>query len=443
MIRAALDLAMAFDRARLVVPAKDGSSSGCACLAEPPEVVHVLAAAPGAVGSSAVVHEMRKPHMRFAACSCAAAKQRKMCHHQVAFLMVQSQNPPAARNLIIKVLGMRFGYFGGCHVDDISPAWDGLRAQAPAALGPGLCRVTRRSADVPAPAFAAEPAVATAALAGAACSGGQPALLAAPSAAAPPGADAPPGATAPPSASTAPPGATTAVAAAPAVPREHRLMGDVAKRNLEGVVCRAVTQALANFHAAPAEAQLNVASQLESFATAIVSMTADAARGARGLSAGIDFDNTRGRQHGYRRVPGPLERKTSGKRSASTPRHARAAGRLVDSSPAAILQSAAPAANRAVRQRSGSAADAPARSQKQADFAHATALNVRKPPTRSEPWRGTISMREAAGNAQSFLDQRRGTKAGALASSSRSAAAAVVAPPASQVGIRCTAAPHM
>lgn len=134
LIRAALERAMVFDCSRFVIPDSNlvgGSAGGCECIGKAPSVVEVLGP-PDPQGCSEVRYRMLEPHKRFAACDCAAATQRKMCHHQLAYLLQQSLNRDEALDMMFELLGTRFGYEGGCDEHDISAVWEGLRDQVPA-----------------------------------------------------------------------------------------------------------------------------------------------------------------------------------------------------------------------------------------------------------------------------------------------------------------------
>lgn len=104
-------------------------------------------------------YTMQRPASKFAACDCEHGRQMHICHHQVAYLMQQSCDQAAAEKLLYKMLGVRFGFLGGCTEEDISDLTEALRAQAPptpaqptAAAAPAQRALTALAADEHAPA---------------------------------------------------------------------------------------------------------------------------------------------------------------------------------------------------------------------------------------------------------------------------------------------------
>jgi hypothetical protein len=74
---------------------------------------------------------MQRPSERYAACDCETGRQKNICHHQVAYLLFSSPDPVAAECLIYKMLGLRFGFLGGCTETDIAVLWAALSCQIP------------------------------------------------------------------------------------------------------------------------------------------------------------------------------------------------------------------------------------------------------------------------------------------------------------------------
>jgi hypothetical protein len=76
-------------------------------------------------------YTMQRPSERYAACDCETGRQKRICHHQVAYLLFSSPDPVAAECLIYKMLGLRFGFLGGCTETDIAVLWEALSCQIP------------------------------------------------------------------------------------------------------------------------------------------------------------------------------------------------------------------------------------------------------------------------------------------------------------------------
>jgi hypothetical protein len=84
-----------------------------------------------------VLYSMKQPDRVFAACSCDVSVQKKMCKHQVAYLLQQSWNKLAAERLIYRHLGTRFGFLGGADERSIEFLWEELLSIPPP--GPVEC----------------------------------------------------------------------------------------------------------------------------------------------------------------------------------------------------------------------------------------------------------------------------------------------------------------
>jgi hypothetical protein len=78
-----------------------------------------------------VLYTMKQPDQVFAACSCDVSVQKKMCKHQVAYLLQQSWNKLAAERLIYRYLGTRFGFLGGADERSIECLWEELQGIPP------------------------------------------------------------------------------------------------------------------------------------------------------------------------------------------------------------------------------------------------------------------------------------------------------------------------
>jgi hypothetical protein len=90
-----------------------GSSSGTDTLPGP-LVVQVLTS-----DKASIKHTMHKPGSNFAACDCNTGQQGSVCKHQVAWLLAQYPYGDCAERLIVKMLGTRLGFVGGCTMEDI------------------------------------------------------------------------------------------------------------------------------------------------------------------------------------------------------------------------------------------------------------------------------------------------------------------------------------
>jgi hypothetical protein len=71
-------------------------------------------------------YTMQSPLERYAACDCETGRQKSICHHQVAYLLFSSPDLVAAECLIYKMLGLRFGFLGGCVERDIAALSEAL-----------------------------------------------------------------------------------------------------------------------------------------------------------------------------------------------------------------------------------------------------------------------------------------------------------------------------
>lgn len=96
-------------------------SDGQDAQAESIETVYVLNDA-----RSDIKYTMQSPRLRPHACTCHTATQGSTCHHQVAWLLVEYPYGMQTEKLISIMLGQKFGYRGGCSLDDISPLTDAL-----------------------------------------------------------------------------------------------------------------------------------------------------------------------------------------------------------------------------------------------------------------------------------------------------------------------------
>jgi hypothetical protein len=79
-----------------------------------PQIVYVLSS-----DKDSILHTMKNPGSNFAACSCNTGKQGSVCKHQVAWLLAQYPYGDSAERLIVKMLGTRLGFVGGCSMEDI------------------------------------------------------------------------------------------------------------------------------------------------------------------------------------------------------------------------------------------------------------------------------------------------------------------------------------
>lgn len=113
-----------------------GTPADSPALVEISDLTAAMAAQPSTVfvldeRKEKVQYVLTEPHSRFAACSCEAATQRKMCKHQVACLLATSCNPSAAERAIFHDLGHVFGRFDGCSERSIKSLTSQLLAQPP------------------------------------------------------------------------------------------------------------------------------------------------------------------------------------------------------------------------------------------------------------------------------------------------------------------------
>jgi hypothetical protein len=75
---------------------------------------------------SDVQYTMFNPRQRANACSCHTALQGQTCHHQISWLRVEYPYGVKAEQLIVNMLGTRFGCQGGCSMDEIQSLTDAL-----------------------------------------------------------------------------------------------------------------------------------------------------------------------------------------------------------------------------------------------------------------------------------------------------------------------------
>lgn len=123
-----LKLAKAMNAERLQIAGSEGCTTQTA-LAAGPDAVDVLPRGPGTEQ-----YQLTRPHEQYAACTCKMAQQRMICHHQVAFLLASSLDQRAAERAIYRLLGLRFGFLGGCSEEDIGLLWQELIEQPPSSL---------------------------------------------------------------------------------------------------------------------------------------------------------------------------------------------------------------------------------------------------------------------------------------------------------------------
>lgn len=329
-----------------------------------------------------VEHSMTSPHATFAACTCEAATQQKMCHHQVAFLLSCSLDRKQGILLIYRMLGTRFGLLGGCDQEDIGPLWRGLRALAPE---PANSCETGSAAAQP----ATEVAGSEAGDAATDVAGSEAGDAGAPSA----------------DALTAATAATQQVAPVG--------LGAVALRNGQRRIMELMGRATEQIALAPPAAQAALLQQLESNATASLHVAEAACSGTAMVAPGADFHKAQGVS--YKRKQSFLEGRQPRKGQST------AAQRAAQREAAAGEASAA-----------GEPVSLPAG---QKDFAHRTQLDKREPLI-SKAWQRTKTAHEAARNFQACIDhslQRAETSAAtpsAAGSSGKAAKRARDAPPA-------------
>jgi hypothetical protein len=85
-----------------------------------PDVVYVLNGC-----KDGVAYTMHKPASTYAACTCNMGKQGSVCSHQVAWLLDRHPYGDSAERLIVKMLGTRLGFVGGCSMEDIEDlSWE-------------------------------------------------------------------------------------------------------------------------------------------------------------------------------------------------------------------------------------------------------------------------------------------------------------------------------
>jgi hypothetical protein len=102
-------------------------SVACATATAAPEeeVVFVLDAA-----KRVVVHKLTNPAHAFCACTCETAVQRKTCVHQVAWLLSEFPFGDPTHRVILRLLGTRFGFDGGCSMESIKAVTSALQTLA-------------------------------------------------------------------------------------------------------------------------------------------------------------------------------------------------------------------------------------------------------------------------------------------------------------------------
>lgn len=74
---------------------------------------------------NSVAYNMRNPHLRHSCCDCKTAQQQRICHHQVAVLLSLYPHPDT-ESVVVRMLGTRFGFPGGCTMESLSPLRDEL-----------------------------------------------------------------------------------------------------------------------------------------------------------------------------------------------------------------------------------------------------------------------------------------------------------------------------
>jgi hypothetical protein len=141
---AALKRSKEFDVKRLSTKRPDGALP-CSIMqsddqepqADSTETVYVLNDA-----RTDVQHTMQNPRLRPNACTCHTATQGSTCHHQLAWLLAEYPYGMKAEKLVLVMLGQKFGYGGGCSLDDISPltnALNLLQLELPSAVAYPVC----------------------------------------------------------------------------------------------------------------------------------------------------------------------------------------------------------------------------------------------------------------------------------------------------------------
>jgi hypothetical protein len=95
---------------------------------------------------ASIKHTMHKPGSNSAACDCNTGQQGSVCKHQVAWLLAQYPYGDCAERLIVKMLGTRPGFVGGCtmqNIQDLTMDLWRLQLQQPptAAYVPSNCPI--------------------------------------------------------------------------------------------------------------------------------------------------------------------------------------------------------------------------------------------------------------------------------------------------------------
>jgi hypothetical protein len=91
------------------------------------QVVYVLDAA-----KRVVVHTLTNSAHAFCACTCETAVQRKTCAHQIAWLLSEFPFGDPTHRVILRTLGTRFGFNGGCSMESITAVTSALHTLAAA-----------------------------------------------------------------------------------------------------------------------------------------------------------------------------------------------------------------------------------------------------------------------------------------------------------------------